>query len=788
MADDYTITIKTVLDSSGVKSGVGEATSAVSGFGGSVTSIMQGIIGAHIFEKIVEGFKSIVTEAMSDINTLESYAATFDTAMTGASQFMDDGSNAIAGSSSKIKNTLAEMDDLVQTHKEKLAKLGVEIADVMAGQNILDAQRSLKASLLSLEENYTQKVKDLNQQITDAYDSQANAKLKGAQNAADTIADMQSSHDNSVADKQEKLNDTLAKTRSSVAKAALQKQYNEQAKEDEDSYQRQLATKKAQLEREQAQQDAANKEATDKKVASVQTQITQENKVYDEQKSKLEADTAYKIAEDQKANDEKLKNYQVELDAEERAYKLQITKLKETAASGGGGSALSKPIDFGGGAFTAVDQTTENIMANAKKMKELAPFMDDKDILQTAQTLQILGGNVGEILPVLGNYAAYSQTSMDSVLTTFLNAGRGQARALKTVQTEFGITKGELQKLGVSFTGSTVDADKLFTALGQISKGKFGTAIANQNATLGGSLAAIKHEINEAGITFLGFDETTGRIVKGGILDQVTSMVKRLVDFLAAHKEEISAFFKNLSLVIGGVMTNLTPLIEKIIDFCTNNETMKALVKLVIDIFKDLKDIIIANKPELDKLIESFGKLWTDLQPLFTFFDEKIIPILKILAKIIIEVVIVAITGLVNWVDSLINKVGSMVNAWKDFGSFLSDLFSGKIANAFNDLKNMSKDATSYVDPTAHHSPSLVEKVTSGVGLITDQYSLISNIKLNTPQVTGSTTSNSNTQNYNSTTNSPNVTMNNMFSVNNQANAANAAKIIAFQMEHAGVV
>jgi phage-related protein len=786
MADDYTITIKTVLDSSGVKSGTEEATNAVSGFGSSVTSIMEGIIGAHIFESIVEGFKDIVTEAMGSINTLESYAASFNTAMTGASQFMDDGSSSIAGSSSKIKDTLAEMDDAVQSHKEKLAKLGVEIADVMAGQNILDAQRSLNASLISLEENYTQKVNDLQQQITDAYDSEAESKLKSAQNAADTIADMQSSHDNSVADKQEKLADTLAETKSSVAKKALQEQYDEQAKEDEDAFQRQLATKKAQLARDQAEQDAANKDATDKKVASVQAEIDLENKQYDEQKTKLQADSDYKIAEDKKANDEKLKNFQTELDAEERAYKLQITKLKEAAASGGE-SALSKPIEFGGGDFTAVDQTTKDIMENVEKMKQMAPSLDNKDLLQTAQTVQILGGNVGDILPVLGNYAAYSHQTMDSVLTTFLNAGRGQARALKTLQTEFGITKGDLQNLGVGFDGSTVNADKLFTAYSKIGTTKFGDAISNQNSTLGGSLASIKESISEAGVAFLGYDKATGDVVKGGILDQITSMVKRLVDFLNAHKEEINTFFKNLSTVIGGVSEFLKPLIDDIANFIQHDETLKAIVKLVVDILKDLKDIFMANKPEIDKLIQSFEKLWNDLQPLFKFFDEKILPILTLFAKIILEVVIVAVTSLVNWIDSLINKVNSMINAWNNFGSFLSDLFSGKIANAFNDLKNMSKDATSYVDPTARHSPSLVDKVTSGVGLITDQYSLIANMKLNTPQFSGST-NNSTTQNYNNTTNSPNVNINNMFSVTNQANASNAAKIIAFQLEHAGVV
>jgi phage-related protein len=229
---------------------------------------------------------------------------------------------------------------------------------------------------------------------------------------------------------------------------------------------------------------------------------------------------------------------------------------------------------------------------------------------------------------------------------------------------------------------------------------------------------------------------------------------------------------------------------KKIVDFIEHDKTLHEIIKIVVSVFNDLKQIVKDNKPGFDDLITKVEKLWTDLQPLFKTFNDDILPVLKIVADVITHVLIWAISGLIDWIDTMVNKVNSMVNAWKNFGSFLSDLFSGKIAKAFDDLKNVAKDSLSYLDPNAKHSPSLVDKVTTGIQDIVVKFSSLGNLQVKMPQMGNVSNTNAPVYNYNtnSQTSSPNVSMQNTFNVQSQANAENLSELLAFKMNHLGIV
>lgn len=130
--------------------------------------------------------------------------------------------------------------------------------------------------------------------------------------------------------------------------------------------------------------------------------------------------------------------------------------------------------------------------------------------------------------------------------------------------------------------------------------------------------------------------------------------------------------------------------------------------------------------------------------------------------------------------------IKTIQNAWTSFTS----VFGGEINKILGFLDGMiskAKNALSYLNPFARHSPSLVEQVTQGMGIIKQQYLSVGNVQM--PKITMPAIAQANSQSYNTTnTRVNNVTMNNAFTVSGSASAANVADYMGFELEHYGIV
>jgi hypothetical protein len=131
-----------------------------------------------------------------------------------------------------------------------------------------------------------------------------------------------------------------------------------------------------------------------------------------------------------------------------------------------------------------------------------------------------------------------------------------------------------------------------------------------------------------------------------------------------------------------------------------------------------------------------------------------------------------------------LQQLDEIQTAWQTFMKFL-DGASKTISTIFGGLAKDAKGFLSYLDPTAKHSPSLVENVTAGVAAIKQQYLSLSNLQM--PNLASQVAAQNTAYNTNTYRNNT-VSVNNVFNVKGQANAQNTASYLAFQYEHLGIV
>lgn len=148
---------------------------------------------------------------------------------------------------------------------------------------------------------------------------------------------------------------------------------------------------------------------------------------------------------------------------------------------------------------------------------------------------------------------------------------------------------------------------------------------------------------------------------------------------------------------------------------------------------------------------------------------------------------------------------------WQRLWSDAVGIIDGAVKSIMGTLDSLAKkasDSLSHLNPFAHHSPSLIEQVTSGVAQIQSLYQSLSgmNIKspnMGTPNMGGlagavgggmggvnpyavAPANNFSYQNINTPSN--NSTINNTFNIKGDENAVGFAEYMGFQLEHMGIV
>jgi len=231
---------------------------------------------------------------------------------------------------------------------------------------------------------------------------------------------------------------------------------------------------------------------------------------------------------------------------------------------------------------------------------------------------------------------------------------------------------------------------------------------------------------------------TNARIEIGQNLEPSLSVLTKQLTEIG--KDILPSVISAIKAVVDG-FTSLDPNIQKgILGFIAFIAVLGPFLVIVGSMISTLGTVIklITGIPAL---VGAVGKAFMALGPVFTFISAN--PIVLVIAAIIAVIALLAYIVVKNW-----DTIKAAFKAGFDFISgvvtgivtFLGNMGSKiikAIVKPFKDAKeaiakiaNDIKEAANNINPFVRHSPSLVDNVKKGIGIIQDEYSSLRDIKL----------------------------------------------------------
>lgn len=801
-------------DSSGFQDAINQASGALSSFLELAGGVAAGEQLSNVFSGVIDSVVSSVSAITATASEFQDWGAVINDVGSQTSDMYSNLADAGAKSGASQAASALEAADALAKYNEKVQEIQDNISTVMQGQNVIDAQTTMYDRLDALATTYGDKVQQINDQIAQAQEALVQKEADQQQSMNNTLQDMTDSHNdqvfNTTAEYTQKMNDT----KSTVEKAALQKQLDDKLALMNKEFANTYSTKQSELERNLEQQKAADQRATDQKVASLNDQLAKATDVYNQQvaKEKEAGDKAVSNAEAQ--NQKKLAQYQRELADEERSYELSLAKRAAAGAkSGGGGSSsagllkLDRDVIEVGDSLAKTKQSGADLLDYMDRISNTTPF-NLEDLEQVGEKFTMANVDAASMLPTIENLAGHFHQSLGTTADAVLMAMHGRAMTLKN---DFNITG---QTMDDALGRPVKTSNDVLEAVKKIGENQFSDGIKVQSDQSSSEMIKMHNQITKVVLAIAGISEATGKPIKGGMFDEMMQHMQKFTDFLMTHKPEIEDFGKKAITIFMEVGKVLSEVAQFIIDnwqyvwpiFVTIGiafailfgATVVAAVALLVSTFGAFA-VTAVGVSVVATLVagvifsaflylkNNWVKIWAEIQSVIktavNWISENFATILMFIAPgsgILIQ----AITFLGSHWQQILSD---LQKAWNDFWSFLGNIFNN-IMKALDDVGKKAGNALSFLNPFAHHSPSLVEQIRDGVDLIKSIYGEVGNMQINAPSING--IGGSGSQVYNSTYNtvSPNISMSNVFSVGSQANASNIAEYLAYQLLYKGLV
>lgn len=171
------------------------------------------------------------------------------------------------------------------------------------------------------------------------------------------------------------------------------------------------------------------------------------------------------------------------------------------------------------------------------------------------------------------------------------------------------VTAGDVKKM---IEDQQVSFEDVNAVIGDYA-GSHGDLLDKQSRTFNGMMSNIEEFKTTILAAMGGIDAVTGDLIEGGLLDILSEQLEGIVQFLFAHREEISSFFSNLGRTLGDLATNvLFNLLIPAWDYLRKAfeialPYLKETWTSMVDIYNTLKD---AGAIEaLKALVKTFGAL-----------------------------------------------------------------------------------------------------------------------------------------------------------------------------------
>lgn len=440
---------------------------------------------------------------------------------------------------------------------------------------------------------------------------------------------------------------------------------------------------------------------------------------------------------------------------------LGSAKLADQAIAQIKRDAAATPFEFSN--LVRANQMLTSVTKNAPQSEKL--------LLNVGKALSAAGKSSTELDNVIVNLQQIANTAHISELDV-RQFGFAGINILELLADYYGTTKEAASEMVKSSKNAFADLEGAFAKAGE-NGGKFSRAFIDQAGTFKQLFSNFRDIVSQTAADI---------VTKTGIFDNVKNAVKgittALIEFKPTIVQGLKDFFTflaaNLPIVAGAIMGALIPALAgvllhiglitlQLLPFIALGAALALGIQFIIekmggweqvqirlnDTLKFMGDVFnTVVKPAIDslwrtiqsQLIPQLSLLWTNISPI-------LIPALKILASVLGLIVLGAIMVVIEILKVLINWVIQSTTNFNNFVAFLKsipetvrnafasvyDAITSPFIKAYNKIKDVAsniKNAINEISPFVRHSPSLVDNVIKGVGIIKDQYASLASIKI----------------------------------------------------------
>lgn len=369
-----------------------------------------------------------------------------------------------------------------------------------------------------------------------------------------------------------------------------------------------------------------------------------------------------------------------------------------------------------------------------------------QDILDQAQALQKLTSYGDEAIVSSSNllltFTNIKGPIMQQAIATTLDMSTALGQDLKGSAIQLGKALQDpilgvtaLRRVGVNFNEESQKMIKNLVETGRLEEAQtfilkelqteFGGSAIAAGQTFAGQMARLNNQFND-------FQELVGETI-----------VKALVPLLTIINDWI--------VQMGGAQGVFDAVVAVVLQLQANIMSIMPFLDMLGQVFRDL---ILPQLQELwtqiqKELMPSLVELWQLLEPI-------LIPLLKVLGVVIGVAVIGALTILIQTlrfvitvITDWVNSVNTGIIAVKAWFASLPSAISASLANiptvlvkpftdAFEEIKRQAQkvwEQLQRLNPFHRESPSLIDNITRGVGVIKNQFADLGNITL--PSISG---------------------------------------------------
>lgn len=616
-------------------SGIDTATNALNGFKSALTDVIATATGfdlANISQSIV----SMGDTAIQDVSQFQNATTAIGDVLGNLGDSSNTAVQTMSGGAQKISDIAQQEEDLLIKHNEKVAQLQDDIATVMQGQNVIDAQQNMYDQLDTLAEDHAEKIQQLQDQITTIQE-----------NETTSLQDSQDQHNVKMQDLAEKHQQEMDNATSDLQRTNLEKKYKQQVQYENDSFQRAFDLKK----KEEDQKAAMA-------IEKVKDEIAKENDAYAEKYAADQKKDEARIAQLESDNAKKLEKYKQELADEDRAYQEHLNKLKEESAKAGSAASNSftQPL-ADNSPWKAQKESLQDFMNFVNTFSNNTPF-NFKDITEYGRLVETMGYNFQNLAPIISDIAAGTGKTFGVTTQAMMDAVNGR---MTMMEMELGINKETLIKYGAEFDkqGHLISQSSLFTALDKLSKTEFKGATEKELHTLGGAYSNVQDAIFKAEAALLGMNTTTG--IASGPIKILTDAMINLGTWLNTNHGTMLTWIGDVGKVFDMIGKFLKPALD------------------------DLIKVVMKHKAEWLLLAEVLGFAVVGAIGLATYAFFELVRDVTVAIDITLDLVHTLKDLLVDAFHVVIDIIhGNWSQAWKDMGKLVKDVVT--------DMWNLIKD------------------------------------------------------------------------------------------------